>query len=136
MTAHAASNARAGKKAPAGTKAAARAVTWTEANQSCLAAHLARVRGALERHAGTASGMTPEAAPAMAHDHPATLDTLCRLFGLSPFERDVLLDTVRRDHIGAYGYHHNATAGAAGWCRWLRRVRVRPGCRSGPRYRR
>ncbi len=77
--------------AQTGTTAAAGAITWTEANQRYLAAHLARVREALERHAGTASEMTPEAAPVMEHDHPAALETLCRLFDLSPFERDILL---------------------------------------------
>jgi AAA+ superfamily predicted ATPase len=90
-TAHADTTARAGTTAPAATMAAAGAITWTEANQRYLAAHLGRVRGALERHAGTASEMTPDAAPVMEHDHPAALETLCQLFDLSPFERDVLL---------------------------------------------
>jgi len=64
---------------------------WYQANQNYLMAHLARVRGALERHSGKASVITPEAAPVMEHDYPAALETLCRLFALSPFERDVLL---------------------------------------------
>jgi hypothetical protein len=79
MTAHAGS-----LKPPA-------AIPWTEANQRYLAAHLARIRHALEQHAGKTPEMPSEAAPVMEHDHPAALETLCHLFGLSPFERDVLL---------------------------------------------
>jgi hypothetical protein len=67
------------------------AIPWTEANQRYLAAHLARIRNALERHAGKTSEMPPEIALVMEHDHPAALETLCHLFGLSSFERDVLL---------------------------------------------
>jgi hypothetical protein len=90
-TARADTTAQAGGTAVADATAPAGAITWTQANQRYLAAHLARVREALERHAGTASEMTPEAAPVMEHDHPAALETLCQLFDLSPFERDVLL---------------------------------------------
>jgi hypothetical protein len=73
---------------------AAPAAAWTDANQRHLVASLARVRRALERHAGTepkeAEGEDPEALAAGMPQPPA-LDRLCAAFGLSPFERDVLL---------------------------------------------
>ena len=68
---------------------------WLDANQRHLTAALARIRGDLERHAGTedlgnaqrsASEEGVEETPA-----PATLETLCALFGLSSFERSTLL---------------------------------------------
>jgi hypothetical protein len=65
---------------------------WTEANQRDLMRALDRVRRLLEAHA--ARGAEPTARP----DEPAgdgpgplALDALVRLFGLSPFERDVVL---------------------------------------------
>jgi hypothetical protein len=72
-----------------------------EANQRGLAAALADVRGALERHAAGA-GAEPRAA---GNGHPGTgpaassaatepamaLDALCGVLGLSPFERAVLV---------------------------------------------
>ncbi len=73
---------------------------WHEANQRYLTAALAGVRGMLERHAARAQG-TPaqedgaadeavrQAADAM--PAPPALETLCATFGLSPFERAVLL---------------------------------------------
>jgi hypothetical protein len=68
-------------------------LSWTEANQRFVVAHLARVRGLLEQHAGTPPGTTAEnnTAAEMEHEHPAALDVLCRTFDLSPFERDLLL---------------------------------------------
>lgn len=77
-----------------------RAVTWHEANQRYLVAALALVRQALERHAARvqgrplpAAGEAPAAMEAArrALPAPAALDTLCMAFGLSPFERNVLL---------------------------------------------
>ena len=75
---------------------------WHEANQRFLTAALAGVREALERHARRMSDRpkarkqrrdsqqtlppTDGAMPA-----PSALETLCELFGLSSFERDVLL---------------------------------------------
>ena len=78
---------------------------WVEANQRYLVAAVAQIRAALERHRATASGeqVQPdevrtvgganddlqalrEALPA-----PAALDRICEAFGLSPFERAVLL---------------------------------------------
>jgi hypothetical protein len=64
---------------------------WHQSNQSYLMAHLARVRRALERHAGTPSEPAVLAPPVMEGDQPAALDMLCQTFGLSPFERDILL---------------------------------------------
>jgi hypothetical protein len=73
-------------------------VNWTEANQRYLMSALDAVRGLLE---GRAEGgaVTPlpvedDAHPATAGcptDPPAALETLCKVFGLSPFERAVLL---------------------------------------------
>jgi hypothetical protein len=59
-------------------------------------AGLARVRSALERHAALDPEQTPVPAAhplpsAAVSSPPGALATLCRLFGLSPFERDVLL---------------------------------------------
>lgn len=79
-----------------------RATTWAEANQRCLVAELARIRGLLERHA--ASAATPDdCSPADAAmpntadgavvgevEQPA-IELLSRAFGLSGFEREVLL---------------------------------------------
>jgi ATPase family protein associated with various cellular activities (AAA)/winged helix domain-containing protein len=75
---------------------------WAEANQRYLMARLAIVRDALQRHAARTQ---EAAAPAQSEleieknlrealesmPAPAALDTLCVTFGLSPFERDVLL---------------------------------------------
>ena len=76
--------------------------SWHEANQRYLMARLAVVREALTRHAARAGDMgeaEPEAnttaqtlyEATCALSAPAALDTLCAAFGLSPFERDVLL---------------------------------------------
>jgi hypothetical protein len=78
------------------------AISWREANQSYLSAALAVVRAALSRHAARAAdgpaateqdNAVHEAleAAASAMPAPAALETLCTTFGLSPFERDVLL---------------------------------------------
>ena len=80
-------------------------VDWLAANQRYLAAALAEVREALARHAGRSTvadcgtGADPpgdavrqavlDAAARL--PAPAALDTLCGAFGLSPFERDLLL---------------------------------------------
>jgi len=73
-------------------------MNWTEANQHYLMSELDAVRGALEGRAATGSsaggplpaddsahGMTRPTTP------PPALETLCKLFGLSSFERAVLL---------------------------------------------
>jgi hypothetical protein len=73
-------------------------VTWTDANQRYLAAALAAVERALAQHAGqpvdaeapaTTGQRLVEMAAAM--PTPPALDSLCQLFDLSPFERDILL---------------------------------------------
>lgn len=80
-------------------------LSWVEANQRYLSAALSVVRAALEQHAssagpqqGTVSGETVlgEAARRVAKAAEAlpaqsALDALSASFGLSPFERDVLL---------------------------------------------
>jgi len=66
--------------------------TWVHANERYLSARLAAVRSALARHADqTSAAPETDEPPAMDHPTPAALDTLCDLFGLSPFERDILL---------------------------------------------
>ncbi len=75
---------------------------WEEANQRYLAAALSHVRNALEQYIARIRGVTgaekqqdnvqqalDEAMSAM--PAPAALTKLCAAFGLSPFERDVLL---------------------------------------------
>ena len=85
---------------------------WHEANQRYLLAALGVVREALERHAQStpehASGQTSEQSPgqsppgnstarrvmeetAARMSAPPALDNVCAAFGLSPFERDVLV---------------------------------------------
>jgi len=81
-------------------------VSWHDANQHYLMARLALVREALRRHAaragatvdiaadghladGTAPLAVEEAARAL--PAPSALDSLCASFGLSQFERDLLL---------------------------------------------
>jgi hypothetical protein len=76
-------------------------VTWYEANQQYLTAALAEVRSAIERYARMGSGAhvaesraAPSAeldAAAVAMPTPSALESLCGAFGLTPFERDVLL---------------------------------------------
>ena len=73
----------------------AAAITWQEANQRYLSAALAVVRRMLERHAGDlddAEDPQQELRPAAeAMPGPSSLETLCAAFGLSSFERDLLL---------------------------------------------
>jgi hypothetical protein len=67
---------------------------WQTANQRHLVASLGRVREALRRHAGEEGGDDTErelADAAAALPAPAALDTVCASFGLSSFERDLLL---------------------------------------------
>jgi ATPase family associated with various cellular activities (AAA)/Winged helix domain, variant len=67
---------------------------WQEANQRYLAAHLRRVREALARNAGGEVDGEPDrelSEAAAALPAPAALDRVCVGFGLSEFERDVLL---------------------------------------------
>ena len=77
----------------------AETIDWLAANQRHLVGELARVRAALERHgagdAATPDGATPVLVTPAARttDLPAAfaLERLVATFGLSPFERDVLL---------------------------------------------
>lgn len=75
---------------------------WLEANQRYLTVALGIVRGMLDRHAAgpgdtlqkdepirAAEADLPELAASM--PAPPALDMLCASFGLSPFERDILL---------------------------------------------
>jgi hypothetical protein len=65
--------------------AAATEISWTEANQACLVAEFSR----LKRNLGSSTeerGEEPLLPPVL-----SAIDRLCQLFGLSVFERDVLL---------------------------------------------
>lgn len=71
--------------------------SWHQANQQYLMGAIAQVRQALERKLAQTNGESVEleaiAMPSVSFpDHkPAALDTLCQLFKLSPFERNILL---------------------------------------------
>ncbi|MGZ8470975.1 MAG: AAA family ATPase [Gemmatirosa sp.] len=78
---------------------------WEQANQRHLAQALAEVRTALRRHVARvrgepladvaveslASDAGPDAGASLAGARPMALARLCAVFGLSPFERDLLL---------------------------------------------
>lgn len=84
-----------------------RALDWLTANQCDLGEALARVRAQLQRHAGRMqqglpqTGQTlpggeplpvlPAQPAAQGNAEPFAVHTLCQLFGLSDFERDILL---------------------------------------------
>jgi hypothetical protein len=70
-----------------------RAMNWQQANQRYLAAALARVAAYLQRHAGKEPLPAVEFDQTLAHalSTPAALERLCTVFGLSTFERDLLL---------------------------------------------
>ncbi len=68
--------------------------TWQSANQAQLVAALARVKALLRRHAERGDLTTPHrngTPEAEADAAPPALEALCSAFGLSPFERDVVL---------------------------------------------
>ena len=63
---------------------------WPEANQACLVAEFARLRNLLDPKADATR--LPEAEKIRgAMDAPPAIDQLTQLFGLSRFERDILL---------------------------------------------
>ncbi|MBW4686854.1 MAG: AAA family ATPase [Komarekiella atlantica HA4396-MV6] len=69
--------------------------TWQEANEQYLAIAIARVRTALQQYIASAQGQpTPEAPPTIQQyplTPPPALQTLCTAFGLTSFERDLLV---------------------------------------------
>ena len=99
--------------------------SWHKANQRYLLAALALVRAALERHAARSGGGSepPEQDSALqqqlaaaARDMPAppALEQLCSLFGLSRFERDVLLLCAGMELDSAFASLCAAAQGEAG----------------------
>jgi ATPase family protein associated with various cellular activities (AAA)/winged helix domain-containing protein len=70
---------------------------WTEANQRYLTAALAEVRARLQQQAATDGNAPPDDGPEAGTAFPAdmlpppALETLCAAFGLSPFERQIVL---------------------------------------------
>lgn len=74
------------------------ATTWLETNQRCLTAEVGRLRSLLEWHAArlqnepsSTGGPNPPANMPSEITGASTLETLCEQFGLSAFERSVLL---------------------------------------------
>jgi len=65
--------------------------SWQAANQAALLAALRPVYAALLRHAGLPNRAVTEELALPALDPPATIDRLTELFGLTSFERAVLL---------------------------------------------
>lgn len=64
--------------------------SWTQANQALLVAEFARIKDRLSGKPGEASEAALRRARASMPAAPG-VDRLCEVFGLSPFERDVLL---------------------------------------------
>jgi hypothetical protein len=88
--------------------------TWIEANQRHLVASVEVMRAFLERHARRATAGGDDDAPlAAARDTqaearramtaPPTIERLTTLFGLSPFERDLLLLCAAMELDGGFG---------------------------------
>ncbi len=87
--------------------------TWEDVNQRCLLAELTRVRAALERP-GAGLPTQPGAAEAPQTAPPTALDRLCAAFGLSAFERDVVLLCAGAELESSFAPLLAANAGAAG----------------------
>ena len=67
---------------------------WATANQRYLTRSLARVSSILEHRAGDQAGSAPDGELhnlAVSMSTPPAIEMVCSFFGLSPFERDVLL---------------------------------------------
>ena len=64
--------------------------SWTQANQALLVAEFARIKDRLSGKPGEDSEAALRRARASMPAAPG-VDRLCEVFGLSPFERDVLL---------------------------------------------
>ena len=74
---------------------AAQSSQWTEVNQRYLVAALAEVKACVERHAGSPDlASKPESSTALeteTNGAPPALEMLTRVFGLSRFERAILV---------------------------------------------
>ncbi|QJY47954.1 ATP-binding protein [Pseudonocardia broussonetiae] len=94
----------------------ASAQTWLESNRAVLQDGLARIRGLLQRHAAGPGAAVPTATPPPAE--PARVDTglglVGHLFGLTPFEVDVLLLCAGAEVDGSIPALCGAAAGDAG----------------------
>ncbi|HEY2738785.1 MAG TPA: ATP-binding protein, partial [Thermoanaerobaculia bacterium] len=90
-------------------------MSWSEANDRYLEASLARVRRRLERQAaGAQAGDSTPEPPVESFEvdgHPPALEALAATFGLSAFERDVVLLAAGPD-LGA-GFPARSTFGLA-----------------------
>lgn len=64
---------------------------WEQASRQRLTDEFARLRALLGLVVSGSEQMATPSAPAPSGDAPTALDTLCELFRLSPFERDLLL---------------------------------------------
>jgi ATPase family associated with various cellular activities (AAA) len=72
-----------------------RTQTWHDANQGHLVKALARIKDRLRRHAAdpdpSAARLEPSVEASPPDGRPPALEALCAAFGLSPFERDILV---------------------------------------------
>ena len=66
-------------------------LSWSEANQRHLTAAVSHLRWQLETHLAMRDGLESPTAPPPFQFEGAALEGVVRLFGLSPFERDLLL---------------------------------------------
>ncbi|MFC5175316.1 ATP-binding protein [Nocardioides taihuensis] len=74
----------------AASEARADSATWTRANQRSVVAELSEVTAALARHAGVEPPPAPHRS-AGAEAESSAVDVVADAFGLSPFERSILL---------------------------------------------
>jgi hypothetical protein len=76
---------------------------WPEANQRYLMARLSAVREALARHAGQSVAPVNVEDAAANLSGPFAVDSLSSVFGLTPFERDILLLCAGADLDSGFG---------------------------------
>jgi hypothetical protein len=78
------------------------ALDWVDANQRHLTAAVAEVRRLLDLKSGAEPNAAPPAPPPAA-ERPFALDVVCGVFGLSPFERHLLLLCAAIELDSAFG---------------------------------
>jgi len=70
--------------------------TWSDNNQKCLVASINKIKVLLKRHTASIKGAEAEdtkqeAPPRWNEENPPAIETICNLFGLSNFEKSLLL---------------------------------------------
>jgi hypothetical protein len=78
-------------------------VNWVDANQRHLGASTARLRWYLETHLAQRESLELPPQPPSFHFEGAALEVLARLFGLTPFERDLLLLSAASELDSGFG---------------------------------